>query len=84
MLFEGFGDADKERKRAAVDSWIRGWRRVRWRDRFRCGGARSATSIDATSQDTIKAIASILKDGGYKAMAESIDLGLLLVNNDNR
>ena len=74
--FEGYYDADKERKRVAVNNWIR-----------TSGAFDGVIDFDAAVRDP-KRPSRIQaaydkgdhlhpQDDGYKAMAESIDLGLL-------
>jgi len=74
--FAGYYDAGKERKRQAVNQWIRG-----------SGAFDGVIDFDAAARDPSNP-AHILpaydsgdhlhpQDGGYKAMADSIDLGML-------
>ena len=73
---EGFYSADKEAKRAAVNEWIRN-----------SGAFDGVIDFDAVVRDPVNPTRMLpaydkgdslhLNDAGYKAMAESIDLGLL-------
>jgi lysophospholipase L1-like esterase len=78
---EGFYSADKEAKRVAVNEWIRN-----------SGAFDGVIDFDAAVRDSADPTRMLpaynkgdnlhLNDAGYKAIAESIDLGLLAGNND--